>query len=39
VPAESSAGAASGAPDRVELVDEYDRRRGFLRLLEEVAHA
>ena len=27
------------APDRVELVDEDDRRRVFARLLEQVAHA
>jgi hypothetical protein len=26
-------------PDRVQLVDEHDRRRRFLGLLEEVAHA
>ena len=31
--------AAAGAADRVELVDEDDRRRGLLGLLEEVAHA
>ena len=24
--------------DGIELVDEYDRRRGVLRLLEEIAH-
>ena len=36
--AERVAGGAA-APDRVELVDEDDRRRGFLGLLEEVAHA
>ena len=33
-----SAGAAVAA-DRVDLVDEDDRRRGRLRLLEQVAHA
>ena len=38
-PPSHSAAAAAGAPDRVELVDEDDRRRGLLGLLEEVAHA
>ena len=33
------AGSAARAADRVELVDEDDRRSGLLRLLEEVAHA
>ena len=31
--------ARARAPDRVQLVDEDDRRRRLLRLLEEVAHA
>ena len=31
--------AGARAADRVELVDEDDRRRGLLGLLEEVAHA
>ena len=35
--AERGAGGAAAA-DRVELVDEDDRRRGLLGLLEEVAH-
>ena len=33
----TDAGAAVAA-DRVDLVDEHDRRRGFLRLREQVAH-
>ncbi len=32
-------GALARAPDRVELVDEDDRRRGLLGLREQVAHA
>ena len=38
VPAESAVGAARAA-ERVELVDEDDRRRAAARLLEQVAHA
>ena len=37
--AEAAAGAAARAADRVELVDEDDRRRLLLRLPEQVAHA
>src|SRR5439155_15929268 len=29
----------TGPTDRVQLVDEYDRRRSLLRLCEEIAHA
>src|SRR5207247_10858353 len=36
--AEAGASGGARATDRVELVDEHDRRRGFLRLREEVAH-
>ena len=39
VAAEAGPAAAAGAPDGIELVDEDDRRRGLLGLLEEVAHA
>ena len=31
--------AATGSPDRVDLVDEHDRRSGGLRPREQVAHA
>ena len=37
--AESGDARRTRAADRVELVDEDDRRRGLLRLLEQVAHA
>ena len=37
--AERAGAGRAAAPDRVELVDEDDRRRGLLGLLEEVAHA
>ena len=39
VVAAERAAAAARAADRVELVDEDDRRRGLLGLLEQVAHA
>jgi hypothetical protein len=39
VAAAEAAAARALAADRVELVDEDDRRRGLLGLLEEVAHA
>ena len=39
VVAAEAAAAAAGAADRVELVDEDDRRRRLLGLVEEVAHA
>ena len=39
VAAAEPAAAAAGAADRVELVDEDDRRGGLLGLLEQVAHA
>ena len=39
VAADHAAAAAAGAADRVQLVDEDDRRGGLLGLLEQVAHA
>ena len=39
VTADDAAAAAAGAADRVQLVDEDDRRGGLLGLLEQVAHA
>jgi hypothetical protein len=39
VVAAEPAAAAAGAADRVELVDEDDRRGRLLGLVEEVAHA
>ena len=37
--AEAADRAGAGAADRIELVDEDDRRRCFLCLLEQVPHA
>ena len=39
LPPKLAAGAAARTADRVELVDEDDRRRLLLRLAEQVAHA
>jgi hypothetical protein len=36
--AEAGDAGRAGAADRVELVDEHDRRGGLLRLREQVAH-